>query len=222
MGRLGFGLASAGCLLACVSLQAPAQNAPGGGQIYMCVDAKGRRITSDRPIAECMDRNQHELNASGTVRRVIKPQLTADERAAEEEKNRRAQEARQREDEEKRRGRALLARYPDVDSHQRERGAAHRTVDDQIAAGRKREAELEAERQKLGAGAAATDPAARVRIARQLDEIQRQLAVQRRQIADAQEEKKRIDGRFNEELTRLKPLWGQQAAATQPPAAGKP
>ena len=26
--------------------------------IYTCVDAQGRRITSDRPIAACMDREQ--------------------------------------------------------------------------------------------------------------------------------------------------------------------
>ena len=26
-----------------------------GGSIYTCIDAQGRRITSDRPIAECLD-----------------------------------------------------------------------------------------------------------------------------------------------------------------------
>nr|WP_255429187.1 DUF4124 domain-containing protein [Ramlibacter albus] len=195
-----------GCLLAAIA-------APVHAQIYTCTDAKGRRLTADRPIPECMDRQQQELNSSGTVRRTIKPQMTAEERAAEEERERRAAEARQREDEEKRRGRALLTRYPDADSHQRERSAAHRTVDDMIAAGRKREADLETERQKLTSSSAASDPASRARIARQLEEIARQLAVQRRQLADANEEKKRIDARFNEELARLKPLWSQQTAA---------
>jgi hypothetical protein len=44
--------------------------------IYSCVDDKGRKLTSDRPIAECMDRVQNELNPSGTVKRVLEPQPT--------------------------------------------------------------------------------------------------------------------------------------------------
>ena len=50
--------------------------------IYSCVDEKGRKITSDRPIAECMDRAQKEMNPSGTVRRVVAPPPTAKDRAA--------------------------------------------------------------------------------------------------------------------------------------------
>ena len=45
--------------------------------IYTCVDAQGRRLTADRPIRECIDREQNELNASGTVKRKIGPSLTA-------------------------------------------------------------------------------------------------------------------------------------------------
>jgi hypothetical protein len=74
-GVMGLGLV-AGSLAA--GLLAPAW-AEG---IYTCVDAKGRRITSDRPIIECIDREQRELSPSGTVRRKIGPSLTAMERAA--------------------------------------------------------------------------------------------------------------------------------------------
>ena len=49
--------------------------------IFTCVDAQGRRITSDRPIAACMDREQRELSSSGSVKRVIPPEPTAEERA---------------------------------------------------------------------------------------------------------------------------------------------
>ena len=41
--------------------------------IYTCVDAKGRRLTSDRPIMECIDREQNELSAGGTVRAQDRP-----------------------------------------------------------------------------------------------------------------------------------------------------
>ena len=37
------------------------QEAVGG--IYTCVDATGRRITSDRPIMSCIDREQREQQA---------------------------------------------------------------------------------------------------------------------------------------------------------------
>ena len=60
------------------------------GGIYTCVDAQGRRLTSDRPIRACIDREQKVLNPSGTVRRVMPPSLTAAERAAAEARERQA------------------------------------------------------------------------------------------------------------------------------------
>ena len=35
--------------------------------IYTCTDGKGRKITSDRPIMDCIDRNQQEITPSGTL-----------------------------------------------------------------------------------------------------------------------------------------------------------
>ena len=64
--------------------QAPS---PSGG-IYTCVDRNGRRLTADRPIAECLDREQRELGPSGIVRRQIGPSLTEHERAAQEAQRR--------------------------------------------------------------------------------------------------------------------------------------
>ena len=72
-----------GLVVACLL---PAAHAQG---IYTCVDAKGRRITSDRVIPECLDREQKELSPSGTVRRVVGPNLTGAERAQQEERQRR-------------------------------------------------------------------------------------------------------------------------------------
>ena len=57
--------------------------APAAGQgIYTCVDKHGRRITADRPIQECLDREQRELSPSGITRRQIGPSLSDTERAA--------------------------------------------------------------------------------------------------------------------------------------------
>ena len=40
---------------------------------YTCVDSKGNKRSSDRPIPECSDREQRVLNKDGSLRRVIPP-----------------------------------------------------------------------------------------------------------------------------------------------------
>jgi hypothetical protein len=116
--------------------------------IYTCVDAKGRKITSDRPIVDCIDREQVELNPSGTVRRKVGPSLTAQERAAEEAKEREAAEERARRVEEKRRDHALLVRYPYRSVHDAERREALAQIDVVIKAAQQRLTELQQQRKR--------------------------------------------------------------------------
>jgi hypothetical protein len=188
---------------------------PAGAQgIYACVDAKGRNLTADRPIAECLDREQKELNASGTLRRKVGPSLTPQERAAEEEKARKAAEERDHLAEEKKRERALLARYPSRASHDKERATALGVVDDVIATAHKRSLDLAAQRKALEAEAALQRDRSKVPAAlmRQLDEVDKQAAGQQRFLAEQDAEKKRISARFDEELGRLNVLWPRQSA----------
>ena len=49
---------------------------PSAAGIYSCVDAQGRRLTSDRPIPDCTTREQRVLNKDGSVQRVVPPTLT--------------------------------------------------------------------------------------------------------------------------------------------------
>jgi chromosome segregation ATPase len=183
--------------------------------IYMCVDAKGRRLTSDRPIMECLDREQTQLNSSGQVIRKIGPSLTADERAAEEEKAKRAAEERNRLLDEKKRDRVLLARYPDKATHDKERNAAIASVDEVTRTASRRIDELRADRRKIDAdleffkGDLAKAPP---QLKRRLDENDQLVAAQLRFIANQEEEKKRINARYDKEFERLKDLW----AATAP------
>ena len=67
--------------LSLASGHAWAQPAQQNGSIYSCIDSTGRRITSDRPIPACLDREQRELGKSGVVKRVVPPSYTAEERA---------------------------------------------------------------------------------------------------------------------------------------------
>jgi len=187
--------------------------------IYTCVDGKGRKITADRPIAECMDRTQQELNRTGTVRRQVGPSLTAEERAVQEEKDKAAAEVRAREAEEKRRDRALLLRYPTRAVHDQERVAAIAQIDEVIKASNKRTLELAEQRKSIQAEFEfyAKDPAkAPQALKRKVEENDNSSAVQKRFIAEQEQEKKRVNARFDEELVKLKQLWAMRES---PPAA---
>lgn len=184
--------------------------------IYSCVDGKGRRLTADRPISECIDREQRELNPSGTVKRRIAPTPTAQERAQQEERSRREQEEKARLAEERKRNQALVTRYPDKTAHDKERLAALAVADDVMAAAGKRTAVLEGERRKLEAELEfyRKDPSkVPARLKRQLEENQQQLAEQQRFAASQEGEKRRINARFDEELARLRELWARPPAA---------
>ena len=56
--------------LALIAVFGAAGHAWAQAGIYTCVDAKGRRLTSDRPIVECLDREQKELTPNGNVKRI--------------------------------------------------------------------------------------------------------------------------------------------------------
>lgn len=186
--------------------------------IYTCVDGKGRKITADRPIAECIDRAQQELSPSGLVKRQLGPSLTAREQAVQDEKDKLAADARARETEDKRRDRALVQRYPTRALHEQERAAALVQIDEGIKAASNRTAELAGQRQAIASEFEfyARDPSkAPTSLKHRLEENDASVSVQQRFIAEQQEEKKRINLRFDEELMRLKQLW---AMLSVPPA----
>jgi hypothetical protein len=197
-------------VLACLSASAA------WAQIYTCVDASGRKITSDRPITECLNKDQKELNASGTVKRVVKPTMTADEQKALEQKQKEEAQEQDRLEEERRKNRALLARYPSKTAHDNERANALAQVDEVIKAAQKRIGELADQRKKISEEMEfyKKDPSkAPGTLKRQVEDNEKSVAVQRRFIGDQEEEKKRANARFDEELDRLRKLWTQAAAA---------
>jgi hypothetical protein len=123
--------AAAAALAGLMGLTAPAAaQAPAGGSngIYTCIDSQGRRLTADRPIPQCVDRDQQVLNRDGSLRRIHPPMLTAEERAAQEARERQLALQRAAHADAVRRDRNLLMRYPDESSHQRAREAALDTV----------------------------------------------------------------------------------------------
>ena len=212
-----------GCLVltslpALTLAQTPVQ---AGSGIYSCVDAKGRTLTSDRPIAECTDREQRVFNPSGTIKGKIGPTLTAQERSEFEAKERAQIEEQARLNEEKRRNKALLVRYPNKAVHDQERATALAQIDVVKQAALRRSEELARQRAPLIEELEfyKKDPTkAPSALRRQIEEVGQSLAIQQRFIADQDAELKRVNARFAEELVRLTQLWAQQTSA---PAASK-
>ena len=183
------------------------------GGIYTCVDRNGRRLTADRPIPECLDREQRELSPSGMTRRQIGPSLTELERAALEAQKRKEAEEQARIVEERRRERVLVARYPNKAAHDVERAAAIQLVDDVTATAEKRITELKAERKKLDAEMEfyKKDPnKAPMTLRRKIGEVEDSVAEQQRFIAGQEQEKRRVHARFDTELAQLRKLWDAQ------------
>lgn len=201
----------------CPPLWAQAQQ---GRNIYTCIDASGVRITSDRLIPQCLDREQRVLGPSGVVRQRIGPAMTEAEMAQHLEARRQQQLAQQREKEklkeQQRRDQVLLARYPDRASHEAQRRQGMEQLEALLAMSRQRLAELQQQERELQqelefyAKDASSAPA---RLTARLQDVQSDISAQQAQVAAHEADQRRIHARFDEELQRLEMLWRQRAAA---------
>ncbi len=184
--------------------------AQAGAAIYSCVDASGRRISSDRPIAECMDREQRILNPSGTTRQSVGPALSESERAAQDERRRREEVERLRASEDRLRQRALLSRYPNAEALARDRAGAIAPLEEVIASAGARLAALDAERARLEAQ---RRQAGGADVTRALEQVELQRASQERFLNNKRAEKELMVRRFADMARQLEVLWAQQGAA---------
>jgi hypothetical protein len=176
--------------------------------IYTCVDAQGRRISSDRPIRECLDREQAELNRDGSVRRKLPPSLTADERAAADEAARRRQAIESTRNDAARRDRNLMARYKDETSHNKARESSVELARRLVKSSEQRLKELEQERKTLADEAEfykGKDLPQRLKA--QFDANSVTSEAQRSLVTTHQAELNRLTAFYDEELARLRKLW---------------
>jgi hypothetical protein len=204
---VAMGLLLAGLGATCMAW---AQNPPVISGVYTCVDAKGRKLTADRPIPECTDREQKVLNPSGTVKAKVGPTLTAQERTELEQKERKQAEELSRAGDEKRRDRALLTRYPNKAMHDKEREEALAQISVVIKAASTRTDELARQRVAIDEEMEfyKKDPSkAPAYLRRQLEENIQSQQVQKRFIGEQDAEARRVNLRFDDELVRLRQLW---------------
>lgn len=196
-------LSSAGCV-------AWAQSPPTTAFIYSCVDANGRKLTSDRPILECLDREQKIMGAGGVVRGRLTPPLTAQEQAEAEAKERRAAEVRAKLAEDKRKDRALLTRYPSKAVHEQERRDATAQLGRNIQIAQNRLVDLQTQRAVMDGELEFYKKdlsKAPAHLRSQVEENTQSQTMQRQFIAAQEAEVVRLNARFDEELLRLNQLW---------------
>lgn len=211
LSRLGWlAQLAAACAAVPAAAAAPAQPASGAPAIWACTTADGRRLTADRPIPECLNREQRVLNRDGSLRRVEPPQPTGEERAAAERQRAEQAAAAASQQEGTRRDRLLLQRYPDEAAHAQARTRALEPLLAAIGASQQRLQALAAERRRLQLQ---PSPAAA------LADNQIAAEVQQAALQDQQAEAQRVNRLFDAELERLQRLWAGAAlgaAASQP------
>jgi hypothetical protein len=177
-------------------------------QIYSCTDAQGRRLTSDRVIPECRDRNQRVLNTDGSTRRVIPPTMTLDELAEYEARQLQQEKAHIAEMDAIRRDRNLLQRFPNEAVHQKSREAAIEDMRRSVRFSEKRLQILAEERKPLVQESefyAGKNLPPKLKASLEANEA---TAAAQRSIAQNQAtELVRINALYDTELARLQKLW---------------
>lgn len=193
--------------------------------IYSCIDANGKKLTSDRPILECLNRDQRVLNADGSPNRVVPPTPTADERAAAEQREREAAAERAAKNEAIRRDRNLLSRFPNEAAHAKARAKALDDIGNSMRISEARIKLLKAERKPLLDEAEFyVGKPLPTKIKSDLDANDASLEAQRVLVQNQQVEVVRINGLYDAELARLKKLWAGTPAGSlgpiPPPSSG--
>jgi hypothetical protein len=184
-------------------------------QIYMCKDASGKTITSDRPIPECADRTIREYGKSGNFKRDIPPPPTAEERRKKEEEESRKKADEAAEKDKKRGDTALLARYrteADLDNaRKRSLAIVQEQQKRENASLAKSELQLKQAQTEVDAGNKKKAPVPPVLI-RKVDDLQNSVNASKKRIQDQDAELAKINAKYDDELKRFKELTSSAAS----------
>ena len=208
-------------VLAALAVLWPSPAAADGRQIYKCIGADGKAITSDRPMPECQNRNHSELNPDGSLKRIVPPPMTDDERAEAEQRDRDEKVAISNKNDWIRRDRTLLQRYPDEPAHRKARFKALDEFNVSVRNYEARIALLQAERKKLKEDADFYGPPPKqpmpAKLKQLLDANDAGLEAQTGLVQNQQTEITRINAKYDIELVRLKKLWAGAPAGSLGP-----
>ena len=190
-------------------------------QIYRCTDATGKKITSDRPVRECANSPHDELNPDGSLRRIVPPPMTDDERAESERRDREEKVAISAKNDAIRRDRNLMQRFPDEATHRKARAKALDEFSGSVRNYEARIALLMIDRKKLKEEADFYGPPPRQpmpsKLKQQIDANDASLEAQKGLVQNQQTEIARINALYDAELGRLRKLWSGAPAGSLGP-----
>jgi hypothetical protein len=192
-------------------------------QLYVCTDARGRTITGDRPPPECADKAVRELRSDGSVRRVIEPPLTPEQKAAREAEAKRQRDEAEKQRAQMRRDLALLETYATEAEIEETRNRALGSRQQLIDRAQQRLAEHHKERKRL-------DSEAEFYARRDMpDKLKRAFEgnaaltrTEQRIIDEVRADMERVNARFDAELGRWRQLVSSGAQPVQRSAATSP
>ena len=188
---------------------------------YTCV-VNGKKIVSDRLIAECNNTEQRELNSDGSLKRVVRPPMTPDEREEAEKKDFEDKAKVAAFNDAVRRDRNLMQRYPDEASHDKAREKAldefrvsEKNSSTRITALLEEKKKLDEE--KLFYVNEKVKKPLPTTLKQRIDANDAALEAQRSVSQNAQRELGRINRNFDLERERLRKLWGGARAGSLGP-----
>lgn len=215
---MGVPVGPALALLCCAVMSPGAAQAAITG-IYTCTTPDGRKLTSDRIIPECAAREQRVLNSDGSLKAVVPPLMSPEERAEQEIQDRKRSAERVAQADAQRRDRNLMTRYPNEAAHRKVRDAALDDINKAMRISQNRLKELAQDRvplineQEFYKGKPLPP-----KLKQQLDANDAAAEAQRVLIENQKVELVRITALYDVELARLRQLWGGAAPGSLPPA----
>jgi len=189
------------------------------GGVFVCTPPQGRTLTGDEPPPECRDVPIRELNPDGSIKRVIEPRLTSEQKKKRDLDQQKLDECKRRNQEQKRKDDALVATYMGEDDIEVARNFALAAQQRNIDRLKQRLDELTSDRTRL-------DTEGEFYIRRQLpEELKRRMDDnasdqdnQRHAIDKIRSEMERINEAFDTDLKRYRELVlrGRTALACEP------
>lgn len=176
-------------------------------QLFVCTDAKGRTYSGDRPPPECGERPVRELRSDGSVRRVIEPPLTPEQKATRAAEEKRQKEEAERQREITRKDLALLEAYANELEIEETRNRALASRMAMIERAKKRIEDHQRERKKIDQEAefyAKRELPERLKRSYQLNDSL--VRSEEKIIADAKADMNRVNERFDNDLKRFREL----------------
>lgn len=203
--------------------QAPAPTSATAPRIYSCVTPDGRRVTSDRPINDCLSREQRVLRKDGSMHGVLPPAMSPEERAAAEARAREEAVQKSAVQDAARHDRNLLARYRAQDRHDAARQAALDDIVKATEGSARRLKDLAKERKGLDDEAEFyKGKLLPPKLKQAIDTNDAAMDAQQLFISQQTDERARVNRRFDLELARLKKLWaGAPPGSLGPPPSAR-